>query len=69
MNIPGTDVYITIEEVAQLLRLSKMSVYRLVHVREIPARKFGRSYRIHRDDLDAYIERAEYIPPTAEENQ
>lgn len=38
--------FLTIAEVAELMRVSRMTVYRLVHSGELPAIRFGRSYRI-----------------------
>ena len=34
-------------EVASLMRVSKMTVYRLVHNGELPAVRVGRSFRVH----------------------
>ncbi|WP_404446032.1 helix-turn-helix domain-containing protein [Microbacterium marinum] len=38
--------FLTVAEVADLMRVSKMTVYRLVHSGELPAVRFGRSYRV-----------------------
>jgi len=38
--------FLTVAEVADIMRVSKMTVYRLVHAGELPAVRFGRSYRI-----------------------
>lgn len=37
--------FLTVAEVADVMRVSKMTVYRLVHSGEMPAVRFGRSYR------------------------
>ena len=50
--------YLTVAEVAETMRLSKMTVYRLVHAGELPAVRVGRSYRVPQDALDAYLEAA-----------
>ena len=34
-------------EVATIMRVSKMTVYRLVHNGELPAVRVGRSFRVH----------------------
>jgi excisionase family DNA binding protein len=34
---------LTVAEVARVMRVSKMTVYRLVHAEELPAVRFGRS--------------------------
>jgi excisionase family DNA binding protein len=36
-----------VAEVAALMRVSKMTVYRLVHNGELPAVRVGRSFRVH----------------------
>jgi excisionase family DNA binding protein len=38
--------FLTVAEVAEIMRVSKMTVYRLVHSGELPAVRFGRSYRV-----------------------
>ena len=38
--------FLTVAEVAALARVSKMTVYRMVHAGELPAIRFGRSYRV-----------------------
>ncbi|WP_424449177.1 helix-turn-helix domain-containing protein [Microbacterium arborescens] len=38
--------FLTVAEVAEIMRVSKMTVYRLVHAGELPAVRFGRSYRV-----------------------
>ncbi|MEI7715179.1 MAG: cell division/environmental response transcriptional regulator [Mycobacterium sp.] len=39
--------FLTVAEVAALMRVSKMTVYRLVHNGELPAVRLGRSFRVH----------------------
>ena len=38
--------FLTVQEVADVMRVSSMTVYRMVHAGEIPAIRFGRSFRI-----------------------
>lgn len=38
-----------------MLRVSNMTVYRLVQAGELPAVRVGRSYRIRGDDVDRYL--------------
>ena len=40
---------LTIAEVARMARVSKMTIYRLVHDGRLPALRVGQSYRIPRD--------------------
>jgi excisionase family DNA binding protein len=44
---PGRTQFLTVAEVAALMRVSKMTVYRLVHNGELPAVRVGRSFRVH----------------------
>ncbi|MBT2594821.1 helix-turn-helix domain-containing protein [Arthrobacter sp. ISL-72] len=50
--------FLTIAEVAYMTRLSKATVYRLVQAGQIPAVRFGRSYRVPEAAVDEYIARA-----------
>ncbi|EYR64126.1 transcriptional regulator [Actinotalea ferrariae CF5-4] len=47
--------YLTVAEVADVMRVSRMTVYRLVHGGELPAVRVGRSFRVPQDALDAYL--------------
>lgn len=52
--------YLTVAEVAEMMRLSRMTVYRLVHNGELPAVRVGRSFRVPQDALDAYLAASSY---------
>jgi excisionase family DNA binding protein len=45
--VTGRTQFLTVAEVASLMRVSKMTVYRLVHNGELPAVRVGRSFRVH----------------------
>lgn len=47
--------FVTVAEVADQLRVSNMTVYRLVQAGSLPAVRIGRSYRIREDDVDKYL--------------
>ncbi|MFJ5790173.1 substrate-binding domain-containing protein [Lysinibacillus sp. NPDC093197] len=47
----------TIEEVAQLLKVSKLTIYDLVKKEELPVFRVGRQMRVDRADLQAYIQK------------
>ena len=47
--------YLTVAEVALAMRVSKMTVYRLVHEGELPAVRFGRSYRVPEQAVKEYL--------------
>lgn len=38
--------FLTVAEVAEMMRVSNMTVYRMVHSGDLPAVRFGRSFRI-----------------------
>lgn len=46
---------LTVAEVATMLRVSKMSVYRLIHSGELEAVRFGRTFRVPQPAVDAYL--------------
>jgi excisionase family DNA binding protein len=48
--------FLTVAEVAELMRVSNMTVYRMVESGKLPAVRFGRSYRIPESALAAAIE-------------
>ena len=60
----GTDIsgvkFLTVAEVATVMRVSKMTVYRLVHSGELPAVRVGRSFRVPENDVHAYLQRSFY---------
>lgn len=47
--------FLTVAEVAAVMRVSKMTVYRLVHNAELPAVKIGRSFRVPEQAVDEYL--------------
>lgn len=52
--------FLTVAEVASIMRVSKMTVYRLVHSGELPAVRVGRSFRVPESAVHAYLEGAYY---------
>jgi len=47
---------LTPNEVAEALRVSSMTVYRLIKAGDLPAARIGKSFRIREDDVDAYLQ-------------
>ena len=47
--------FLTPREVADQLRVSSMTVYRLIKSGELRAVRVGKAYRILEDDVDAYL--------------
>ena len=54
----GGSQFLTVAEVAALMRVSKMTVYRLVHSGELPAVRVGRSFRVRETDVDEYLRKS-----------
>jgi excisionase family DNA binding protein len=50
--------FLTVAEVAAMLRVSKMTVYRLVHSGELASVRVGRSFRVPEQAVDAFLHRA-----------
>jgi excisionase family DNA binding protein len=50
--------FLTVAEVAAMMRVSKMTVYRLVHAGELPAVRVGRSFRVPEVAVNGYLENA-----------
>ncbi|HEU5469808.1 MAG TPA: helix-turn-helix domain-containing protein [Actinophytocola sp.] len=50
--------FLTVAEVAAMMRVSKMTVYRLVHNGELPAVRVGKSFRVPEKAVHSYLEGA-----------
>jgi excisionase family DNA binding protein len=50
--------FLTVAEVATLMRVSKMTVYRLVHSGELTAVRVGRSFRVPEHAVHKYLREA-----------
>lgn len=53
-------VFLTVAEVAAVMRVSKMTVYRLVHSGHLPAIRVGRSFRVPEQAVHDYL-RESYV--------
>ena len=47
---------LTVGEVAGLMRVSNMTVYRLIKSGQLAAIRVGKNYRIRRGDVDRYLD-------------
>lgn len=52
-----SDPFLTVTEVAKMMRVSKMTVYRLLHEGELPFVQVGRSFRVFESDVHKYLSR------------
>ena len=48
---------LTVSEVAETMRVSNMTVYRLIQAGDLRATRVGRSYRLRQGDVDSYLSR------------
>jgi len=61
LRIPGEvtahlgDRLLTVAEVAGVMRVSTMTVYRLIKSGELPALRVGKNYRIRESEVDRYL--------------
>lgn len=58
LNTVGQVQFLTVAEVATLMRVSKMTVYRLVHSGELPAVRVGKSFRVPEKAVHEYLQGA-----------
>jgi len=49
------DQYYSIKEVAKMLKVAYLTVYRWIQAGKLPSHKAGKQYRIKKDDLDNFI--------------
>lgn len=47
--------FLTVSEVASMMRVSTMTVYRLIKAGDLGSVRVGKSYRIKEDDVDRYL--------------
>jgi len=51
------DQILTLKEVAQYLKLTEKTAYRLAAEKKLPGFKVGGSWRFKREDIEAWIEK------------
>ena len=51
----GRARFMTVAEVAELMRVSTMTVYRLIKAGDLAAVRVGKSYRIREEDVDRFL--------------
>jgi excisionase family DNA binding protein len=60
------DEYLTVQEVADQLRVSKMTIYRMCHAGTIPNLAIGGQFRIPRSDLAVWLDERRTTVPQKE---
>ncbi|MGK2958911.1 MAG: helix-turn-helix domain-containing protein [Acidimicrobiales bacterium] len=53
------DRFLTVQEVAEQMRVSNMTVYRLIKAGELVAARVGRSYRLREAEVESYLRRGD----------
>lgn len=56
--------FLRVSEIAAVLTVSKMTVYRLINSGELEAVRFGRTFRVSEESFLKYLERAKVAPGT-----
>jgi excisionase family DNA binding protein len=57
--------FLTVAEVADMMRVSRMTVYRLVHSGDLPAIRFGRSFRVPESAVQMAMSNHVVEPPVS----
>jgi excisionase family DNA binding protein len=65
MTTDNTDTFLTVNEAAELVRVSPSSIYEALR-RGLPGRKMGKQWRISRAELLAYFRGSQHTPALAE---
>lgn len=55
MSQQYSDEWLSVEEVAQMLKMDEETIRRWIRSRQLKAYKFGRDLRIRRDDFDKFV--------------
>lgn len=58
----GDDPLVEVKEIADRLKVHKMSVYRLIHTGKLPALRIGTTYRVYQSDVDKHMASLAYAP-------
>ena len=53
--VPGGGSLLTVGEVAAAMRVSNMTVYRLIKAGQLAAIRVGKNYRIRESDVNRYL--------------
>jgi excisionase family DNA binding protein len=59
---------LTIEDLADYLKISKSTLYKLVREGSIPCQKVGKHWRFHKDAIDSWLKQQPRTKKQAREN-
>ncbi|AZN39249.1 helix-turn-helix transcriptional regulator [Paenibacillus albus] len=65
----SSDTSYTTEEIARLLKISKLTVYDLIKKGELPSYRVGKQIRVDASDIEAYKQRAKGIAAPGQQQQ
>lgn len=57
--------FLTVAEVAQMARVSRMTVYRMVHAGELPAIRVGKSFRVPEAAVEEMLSQGLPLPESS----
>jgi excisionase family DNA binding protein len=60
--------FLKVSEIAEILRVSKMTVYRLVHSGELESVRVGRCFRVTDMTVANYLKRGQESPQTTRQS-
>ena len=55
MFLMGDDKWLTLDELAEYLKIGRTKLYRMAQVREIPASKVGSQWRFDREEINEWM--------------
>ena len=58
---------LTIKEIAEYLKVTERTIYRLAAAKQMPAFKIGGSWRFSRQDIDGWIKQQSQTPSSSSE--
>ena len=64
LKIPNEGEILTIKQVADYLKVTERTIYRLAAAKKIPAFKVGGTWRFSRADIDQWIKRQTSVGQT-----
>lgn len=62
VRLVDCETFYTVGEAASMLRLSRMTIYRLIHDGRLPAIQIGRSFRIPESSFEGMLTDSKVLP-------
>lgn len=66
---PTAPRFLTVAEVAEMCRVSRMTVYRWVHAGDLPAVRFGKSFRVPQAAAQEFLSKAHLAAGYGEDDE